>query len=91
LLVGFCGAAAEDTVLDVACGGGLLVCAFAQPMRHATGIDVTPAIPNPGDDEEIRAIFRASIGDDRLGIPVRLDGAAVRYAYPVLVLCSEHP
>jgi ubiquinone/menaquinone biosynthesis C-methylase UbiE len=224
LLVDFCGAAAEDTVLDVACGGGLVVCAFAQRVRHATGIDVTPAMlergrdlahqrglrnvcwdlgqatrlpypdgtftvvmsrfafhhfpdpravlaemvrvcapggrvlvcdvqasdaprkaaefnrmetlrdpshvrampesdlrglfhavglpeprvaryelrdelenllrrsfPNPGDDEEIRAIFRASIGDDRLGIPVRLDGAAVRYAYPVLVLCSERP
>ncbi len=35
---------ADDTVLDVACGGGLLVCAFAPHVRHATGIDLTPAM-----------------------------------------------
>lgn len=34
----------DDTVLDVACGPGLLVCAFAQVVRHATGIDLTPAM-----------------------------------------------
>ncbi len=34
----------EDTVLDVACGPGLLVCAFAKVVRHATGIDLTPAM-----------------------------------------------
>lgn len=33
-----------DTVLDVACGGGLVVCAFAPHVRHATGIDLTPAM-----------------------------------------------
>ena len=44
LLVEFSGAGPEDTVLDVACGGGLVVCAFAQAVRHATGIDVTPAM-----------------------------------------------
>lgn len=35
---------ASDTVLDVACGGGIVVCAFAPHVRHATGIDVTPAM-----------------------------------------------
>jgi ubiquinone/menaquinone biosynthesis C-methylase UbiE len=44
LLVEFSGAGADDTVLDVACGGGLVVCAFAQTVRDATGIDVTPAM-----------------------------------------------
>ncbi len=34
----------EDTVLDVACGPGLLACAFARVVRHATGIDLTPAM-----------------------------------------------
>ena len=34
----------DDTVLDVACGPGLLVCAFAKVVRHATGIDLTPAM-----------------------------------------------
>lgn len=34
----------QDTVLDVACGGGIIVCAFAPELRHATGIDMTPAM-----------------------------------------------
>jgi len=34
----------EDTVLDVACGPGLLACAFARVVKHATGIDITPAM-----------------------------------------------
>jgi ubiquinone/menaquinone biosynthesis C-methylase UbiE len=33
-----------DTVLDVACGGGIIVCAFAPAVQHATGIDMTPAM-----------------------------------------------
>lgn len=33
-----------DTALDVACGPGLLACAFAKRMRHVTGIDITPAM-----------------------------------------------
>lgn len=33
-----------DTMLDVACGGGLVVCAFAPHLRQATGIDMTPAM-----------------------------------------------
>jgi len=44
LLVDFTGAGPEDTVLDVACGPGLVVCALAGVVRHATGIDVTPAM-----------------------------------------------
>jgi ubiquinone/menaquinone biosynthesis C-methylase UbiE len=35
---------ASDTTLDVACGPGLAVCAFAPHVRHATGIDITPAM-----------------------------------------------
>jgi ubiquinone/menaquinone biosynthesis C-methylase UbiE len=34
----------DDTVLDVACGGGIIVCAFAPEVKHATGIDMTPAM-----------------------------------------------
>ena len=222
LLLDFSGAESDDTVLDVACGGGLVVCAFARSVRHATGIDVTPAMlerarelaqkqalrnvtwdlghaaplpypdgaftlvvsrfafhhfrepravlaemvrvcapggrvlvcdvqasddphkaaefnrmevlrdpshvrampaaelhglfrdvglleprathyelrdelenllrrsfPNSGDDEKIREIFRASAGDDRLGIPVRRQNTEIHYAYPVVVLCSD--
>ncbi|MBI3304619.1 MAG: methyltransferase domain-containing protein [Deltaproteobacteria bacterium] len=44
LLVDFTGAKPDDAVLDVACGPGLVACAFAQVTRHATGIDLTPAM-----------------------------------------------
>jgi len=33
-----------DTALDVACGPGVVACAFARAVRHATGIDLTPAM-----------------------------------------------
>src|SRR4051812_39345318 len=44
LLIDVTNAGAEDTVLDVACGGGNVICAFAPVVRHATGIDMTPAM-----------------------------------------------
>jgi SAM-dependent methyltransferase len=44
LIVDWSGAGPDDTVLDVACGPGLVVCAFAAVARHATGIDITPAM-----------------------------------------------
>ena len=43
----------NDTVLDVACGPGLLACAFARVARHVTGIDLTPAML-----EQARALQR---------------------------------
>jgi SAM-dependent methyltransferase len=43
-IVEFAGAGPQDTVLDVACGGGIIVCALAKVVRHATGIDLTPAM-----------------------------------------------
>ena len=211
----------QDTVLDVACGGGIIVCAFAPEVRHATGIDMTPAMldrarqlaaekgignvswdegdvsalpypdgafnivvtrfsmhhfldpvgvlremkrvcapggwvvvvdmyasedadkavewnrleklrdpshvrclalselrtmfstvglgapdvsyyelrdivtnllarsfPNPGDDRKIVDMFTASAQDDRLGIPVQVDGDVIKYAYPVAILAA---
>ncbi len=44
LVVEFSGATAGDTVLDVACGPGILACAFARVAQHVTGIDITPAM-----------------------------------------------
>jgi ubiquinone/menaquinone biosynthesis C-methylase UbiE len=38
------GVTSQDTVLDVACGPGLVACAFAAVARHVTGIDLTPAM-----------------------------------------------
>ena len=224
LLLDMTGAGPEDTVLDVACGGGNVVCAFARIVRHATGIDMTPAMleraarmatekkltnvtwdrgdagslpypdgafsivvtrfsfhhfpdplavlgemkrvcaprgrilvadmhtspvqakadefnrmellrdpshvralhreelqalfpaaglppprvasyelrdelenllgrsfPAPGDDEKICEIFRASVHDDRLGIPIRREGSRIHYVYPVAVLAANRP
>lgn len=34
----------DDTALDVACGPGLVICALAPLVRHATGVDLTPAM-----------------------------------------------
>lgn len=34
----------EDEALDVACGPGVVVCALAKRVRHARGIDLTPAM-----------------------------------------------
>jgi ubiquinone/menaquinone biosynthesis C-methylase UbiE len=44
LLVDATGAGAQDDVLDVACGPGLVACAFARVARSVTGIDLTPAM-----------------------------------------------
>jgi ubiquinone/menaquinone biosynthesis C-methylase UbiE len=44
LAIEFSGVGANDTVLDVACGPGILACAFARVARHVTGIDITPAM-----------------------------------------------
>jgi SAM-dependent methyltransferase len=38
------GVTSQDTVLDVACGPGVVACAFAAVARHVTGIDLTPAM-----------------------------------------------
>jgi ubiquinone/menaquinone biosynthesis C-methylase UbiE len=44
MIVEAAGAGPDDTVLDVACGPGLVLCAFAPHVREAVGIDVTPAM-----------------------------------------------
>ena len=49
------------------------------------------SFPLPGDADKIREVFGASLGDDRLGIPMSRDGDRIRYAYPVAVLVSDNP
>lgn len=44
LLVEASQAGPDDDVLDVACGPGLVACAFARTARQVTGIDLTPAM-----------------------------------------------
>jgi len=44
LLIELAEAKQTDTVLDVACGPGLVACEFATHCNHVTGIDITPAM-----------------------------------------------
>jgi ubiquinone/menaquinone biosynthesis C-methylase UbiE len=44
LLSALSGPSQKDTVLDVACGPGLLACEFAKVTSQVTGIDLTPAM-----------------------------------------------
>jgi SAM-dependent methyltransferase len=44
LLIELAGVTDGDTVLDVACGPGLVSCAFARRARQVTGLDLTPAM-----------------------------------------------
>ena len=48
MIVAGCKAGSADRSLDVACGPGLVVCAFADVVRSATGIDLTPAMIEKG-------------------------------------------
>lgn len=43
-LIELSGAHPDDSVLDVACGPGLVACAFAPHVRHIEGIDITAAM-----------------------------------------------
>ena len=44
LLIDMAQVGPEDTVLDVACGPGLVACPLAEVARHVTGLDLTPAM-----------------------------------------------
>jgi ubiquinone/menaquinone biosynthesis C-methylase UbiE len=44
IIVEAAGIGPDDTVVDVACGPGILACEFAKTARHVTGIDLTPAM-----------------------------------------------
>lgn len=44
LLLKASGVTAKDRVLDVACGPGIVACAFAEVAQQVTGIDITPTM-----------------------------------------------
>jgi SAM-dependent methyltransferase len=47
------------------------------------------SFPNPGDDRKIIELFQRSAVDDRLGIPIRIVGETIHYAYPVTILAAQ--
>lgn len=66
LIVDAAGAGPDDTVLDVACGPGIVACAFARVARQVTGIDLTPAMLEQADAlarERGLANVRFQLGD----------------------------
>ncbi len=44
LMLKLCNPKQNDTVLDIACGTGIVSCEFAKITTHVTGIDLTPAM-----------------------------------------------
>src|SRR2546429_9258663 len=47
------------------------------------------SFPKPGDADRIRALFRASLADDALGIETRRVGEQIHYGFPVAVLAAR--
>jgi SAM-dependent methyltransferase len=60
-------------------------------LRDVVSNLLARSYPNPGDDVKILEMFRASACDGHLGIPVRLDGNAIHYAYPVAIVAALRP
>jgi len=60
-------------------------------LRDVASNLLARSYPNPGDETKILAMFRVSASDDSLGIPVRLEGEAIHYAYPVAIVAATRP
>lgn len=54
LLLHATNAGKSDVSLDVACGPGVVACHFARTVRHATGIDITPAMLDKAREQQVR-------------------------------------
>jgi ubiquinone/menaquinone biosynthesis C-methylase UbiE len=63
----------------------------AYELRSDVASLLARSFPNPGDDVKIVEIFKASAADDRLGIPVRIEGGKIHYTYPVTILVAQRP
>jgi ubiquinone/menaquinone biosynthesis C-methylase UbiE len=56
----------DDTVLDVACGPGMVACEFARHAGHVAGIDITPAMIEQAEKrqrQQNRENLTWSVGD----------------------------
>jgi ubiquinone/menaquinone biosynthesis C-methylase UbiE len=76
--------------LFAAAGLGGLRVTFTE-LRDEVRNLLARSYPNPGDAVKIIEMFRASASDDSLGIPVRLDGDTIHYAYPVAIVAAVRP
>jgi SAM-dependent methyltransferase len=76
LLIDMAGVGPQDTVLDVACGPGLVACALAEVARHVTGLDLTPAmIEQAQARQRVKGLTNLTwvVGD---AVPLAFPGAA---------------
>ena len=80
----------EHKALFAAAGLGAPQVSFYE-LRDTVQNLLARSFPNPGDDARIVELFRASAADDRLGVPVRLAGDQIEYAYPVAILAATRP
>ena len=85
-----CLALSEHKALFAAAGLDEPEIAFYE-LRDTVKNLLARSFPNPGDDAKIVELFRASAADNRLGIPVRLDGETIEYAYPVAIIAATKP
>ena len=86
-------------ILLLAAAGAYAFFKLADPDARAliAGLDMRSdlesllarSFPNPGDDDKIRELFRASVGNDFLDIKARREGDLIVYGFPVAVLVSE--
>jgi SAM-dependent methyltransferase len=80
----------EMKALFAAAGLGEPRVGFSE-LRGVVSNLLARSYPNPGDDVKIVGMFKASASDDSLGIPVRLDGEAIHYAYPMAICAAVRP
>lgn len=73
ILLELSGVCKDDTVLDVACGPGLVACEFARHAGQVTGVDITPAMIEQAEKRQ-RELALANISWSV--------GAAVPLPYP---------
>jgi hypothetical protein len=49
------------------------------------------SFPEPGAADEIRRLFAADLGRDRLGVGAHLEGGEIHFAFPTAILVGHRP
>ena len=92
LLLEMSGVGPEDHVLDVACGPGLVACAFAARAKHVTGIDLTPAmIERAQQDPAGEAARQPDLADRQRPAPTLPGRLLFAGDYPVYLSSFHRP
>jgi ubiquinone/menaquinone biosynthesis C-methylase UbiE len=80
----------EPELLALFGAAGLTV---VRSARHGLTLpletQLAASFPAPGGADELRRLFRADVGVNALGVDARLEGDAIAFSYPVLVVASE--